>query len=90
MQAVEPVATAEVNIGTLSLEQLHHWQLLPEDCVVNGSEASLVAFVDPLLLELLVEEIGRDGGVLLVEGEDVLSSIEVAVIGSDVKQRGAG
>lgn len=86
VQTVEPVPTAQIDIRALALQQLHHRQFLPEDCVVDGREPALVPLVDPLLLELVVEELGRSDRVLLVEGEDVLRGIEVAVIGRDVEQ----
>jgi hypothetical protein len=90
VETVEPIATAQVDVCSLALKQLHHWQLLTKNRVMQGCKATLVSLVDQLSLALVVEGRRLSLGAFFVVCKDELNCIDVAVVGRSMQEGASG
>lgn len=86
VQTAQSVLVLLVDVAARPLQQLHHPQVVPESCVVDGGEAESVPAVHPGSPALDAPSALFQVDTFLVAGEDVVDDIDVAVIGSHVKE----
>jgi hypothetical protein len=89
MQTIESISTAKINISSVTLKHLHSSQLLPKNCIMHCSEASIVPLIHPLPLALPVE-LRISSSALFIERKNELNGLCVAVVCCGVKQRASG